>query len=533
MDSIAYAEVDRGWQATAKILFGGEVGPMRDYEEWLSDINSPRAVGKDHSGKEIVLAESHYAKGSRLLSFEEVDFSKKWGPLSINELKDIDSILEAVFERVAYTGNVILGNSGFVEKSTSIIDSFYVYHAERSAHCKCLAYATQATASEHMFGCNGFGSTSFCIKINGLMYSSRCFEASKCEYTTDSCYCHGLANCSDCLFSFNLKNRRHTIGNLQLAPAKYAELRAKLVSEMRSMLVRDKKLPSLRELSAGPLQNQAELKAIAASAPARQTEAKNGRQLIEKSFVDTCKVVLGKPYGPIDRHAKWLKRSTPGLEEGKSCASGTRVLVPEYVDFHLFPRHRLVREEEAYAIGEKVCLSQEETEGLGMKNAKQMLSKIAFFCPEWTLGEVDNTIDAQINFDSSNCYNNVLNINSKFTACGFWARDSEYMFGGNELRFSSFCINCYHSEKLQRCLEVDNSRDCSDCYFCHNCENVRESMFSFNVKNKQYAIGNVEFPREKYLELKKKVLSQLNEELGSTGGIRLSILGLAARGAPK
>jgi hypothetical protein len=52
-------------------------------------------------------------------------------------------------------------------------------------------------------------------------------------------------------------------------------------------------------------------------------------------------------------------------------------------------------------------------------------------------------------------------------------------------------------------------------------------MFCFNVKNKRYAIGNVELPKEKYLEIKKKFLSWLNEELSNTGQIGLSIFRLA------
>ena len=237
-DSIAYAEVNRKWKATSCMLLAGEVGELSQYEKWLSELGSPRTLRLDSKGNEIVLSAPHYAAGARWLSFEDVDFSARFPPLSINELKDIDSVLSAVSGRIAYTGNIVLGSSQFVEGSTGIIDSFYIYKSERSAHCKHMAYGTQATASECMFGSNGFGSTSFCIRIWGLMYSSRCLEASRCERATDCYYSHGLANCSDCMFCFNLKNRRNCIGNLQLTPEKYASLKAKLVSEMRGMLVK-------------------------------------------------------------------------------------------------------------------------------------------------------------------------------------------------------------------------------------------------------------------------------------------------------
>jgi len=204
-------------------------------------------------------------------------------------------------------------------------------------------------------------------------------------------------------------------------------------------------------------------------------------------------------------------------------------LVPEYVDFHLFPRNRLLTEEEAYFLGEKLRLSQQELEQLSMQNAAQSISKIAYFCPSWTLGTVRNAIDAMITFDSANCYKNILNINSKYSAFGYWARDSEHVFGGNEIRNSAFCINCYHSAKLQRCFEVDASRECSDCYFCHNIENCHDCIFCFNAKNLRYAVGNAEVGRERYIEIKKRMLGQLNAELEKNGSIGMSIFRLLER----
>ena len=525
---VAYSEVNRKWKTACRIIFGSEIGEMEEYEKWLSDIGSPRAVQHDSQGREIILAVPHYSTHTKWISFEEVDFNKKYPPLgiSINEIKDIDSLFEAIQDRIFYTGNIVLGNSKFVEKSTGIFESFYIYNCERSAYCKHMAYSTQATSSESMFGCNGFGSTTCCIKIDGLMYSSRCFEASKVEYSHDCYYSHNLSNCQDCMFSFNLRSKRNCIGNLQLAPAKYQELKAKLVSEMREKLVKDKRLPALADFCKSPVTNQAELRGLASEARKGSSSERPDAAPIEKAFSDTMRLIFGKPYGQIDRYGKWLNQYTAGLEEAASCASGKKLVVPEYVDFHLFPRHRLLSEEEASYIGERLPLAPAEVEQLNLENAGRAIAKIAYFCPSWTLGTVKNAIDAVINIESANCYRNVLNINSKYSAFGYWARDSDHMFGGNEVRNSAFCVNCYHSAKLQRCFEVDASRDCSGCYYCHNCENVRDSMFCFNVKNLRYAIGNVEMGREKYLTIKEKVLSQLNDELGEKCSISRSIFRL-------
>ena len=46
--------------------------------------------------------------------------------LGINEIKDIDSALDALAGNVAYSGNIVLGNSGFVERSNRCANAYYV-----------------------------------------------------------------------------------------------------------------------------------------------------------------------------------------------------------------------------------------------------------------------------------------------------------------------------------------------------------------------------------------------------------------------
>jgi len=87
-------------------------------------------------------------------------------------------------------------------------------------------------------------------------------------------------------------------------------------------------------------------------------------------------------------------------------------------------------------------------------------------------------------------------------------------------------VNCYNSVNLKRCLEVDSSNSCSDSYFCHNCENVQNSMFCFNVKNKRYAIGNVEVGQEAYTKVKNALVLQMAGELDKNGKLNRDIFSL-------
>ncbi len=526
-DSAVYEELNRRWKSTCKVLLGDEVGDLRDYEDWLSKIFSPKAVRKSKSGKEVVLALPHYSTTARFLSFDEVNFMKDNGPLSINEIKDIDSIIGALGEKIQYTGNIVLGTSKFVEKSTGVIDSFYAYESERMAKCKYIAYGTETTASECVFGSNGFGATTYSIRVFELMYSSRCFESSKIEYSTDVYFSHGLANCQNAMFCFNLRSGRNCIGNLPLPPDKYLKIKTKLLGEIREELKKKKRLPSLLELGGTPVQNKKEIWAIVKGS-GDNGEEKPDRNAIEDAFSATTKLVFEKPYGNIDKFGKWLGQYAGRLEKSSSSASD-RPLLAFYKCTDICPTHRLVTQAEAFALGEKLRMSEKEVESLALSNVPEAISRIAFFSSQWDSGKLRNIIESVWNFDSSNCYRAMVDINSKYCAYCYWPRDSEYMFGGNEVRDSTFCINCYHSAKLQRCFEVDSSRGCSDCFFCHNCENVHDSMFCFNVKNLKNAIANVELPRERYLEIKKRVLAELNGELSRTNSIALSIFNLAEK----
>jgi len=524
----AYSEVNRKWKSAAKVVLGAEMGELSEYEGWLSSIRTLRQVrASSISGKEVVFSHSEIPAGARIAALDEIDFQKKGAPLDINSLKDIDSILEAIHGRISYAGNVVLGNSRFVEKSTGVLDSNYVYGCDRIGHSKYAAHSTIVSYCENVFGIEGSGNSSFVIKGGCNMFVSRCLEASKCDNCSDIYYSHGLSNCADCMFSFNMKSRRNCIGNLELPRAKYLEIKEKLLSEMRQMLQKDKSLPHITALAGSAEPEYAAMKSAMKRMPAQNAPMLDTKPM-ESAFSKATGVVFGTPRHGMDKHGKWLMRHVNPVEECRSCASGARLLLSEHSHFMLFPRNRLLALREAEFLGENLKIGEEEAAAIGMKNAAGIISKLAYFCPDWEMGNVGNLPDCLVAINSSSCYKCILPINSKLCSHYYWPRDSECLFGGNETRSSSFCINTCHSEKLTRCFEVDSSWNCSGCYFCHNCENVHDSMFCFNVKNLKNAIGNVELPREKYLEIKERVLAEINSQLGKASGVERSIFSLAA-----
>jgi len=330
------------------------------------------------------------------------------------------------------------------------------------------------------------------------------------------------------MFSFNLRGKNHRIGNLELPKDRYAGLKEKLVSEMREKLSKNKKLPHVMGLFNTCEPDYDLMKAAYAQMPAPCAQ-KADSSVVEEAFTKTSQLIFGVPYHDLQTYAPWLMRNTRGFENGKSCASGNKVMIPVWGDFICLPHERLLNLGEAEFIGERLAVSEEEVGALSLANAPQTLSKIAYFSPEVKTGNNANNIDCPIQLDCTDCYQSAVNIGSKRCAMGWWPRNSEHLFGFNRVRQSAFCINTFDSEKIQRCFEVSEARSSTDCYYCHNVENCHDSMFCFNAKNLKYAVGNVELPREEYLEAKRKVLAQLNEELAKTASISLSIFNLPDR----
>jgi len=93
-NSPVYAQLNKAWKATCKVLFGEEIGELKEYEEWLKEYMSVtgKRKRKSHiSGKDVTVVFDEYCKDARFVSLDEVK-EKSIEPLTINEIKDIDRL---------------------------------------------------------------------------------------------------------------------------------------------------------------------------------------------------------------------------------------------------------------------------------------------------------------------------------------------------------------------------------------------------------------------------------------------------------
>lgn len=504
--------LDRRWRNACKVVLKGEVGALNDFLPYLQEYIDPLIKERSSiSGKEVSFAFEDYCADSRRISFDEAGFGEKFEPLSINEIKDIDSVVEAVRERVSYSGNVILGNSSNLEKCSNVSGCHYLYGVSNVADSKYLACCSFGRLGEDLFGTYGPGESQFCIRCSQTYNEKRCFEVWNSQNCSDSYYCYGMNSVSDCIFSFNQKNRRHLVGNLELDAAKYNSVKEKLLGEIREELQAKKRADGLIEI----IEKSSREKPLGLER-AIDVEKYKGEDMgvIEREFSSTCKLLFGKELAGIENYRVWLTRHAEPIYLRKSAASGKPIYtVKRMIGVIDMPSDRLLTIGEAQLHGEKNRLAEKEAVSISLHNAHGLIGRLAYLSVELREGNSPNMPCCSACIDSANCYWSSGTVYSKYCGFTFWPRSSQNAFGCHSVMDSSFCINCYRSHKLSRCAECDTCRDCSDSYFCHNCENVHDSMFCFNAKNLSHAIGNAPLPVEKYKAVKSMLLSQISDEL--------------------
>ncbi|MFA5106505.1 MAG: hypothetical protein WC506_06125 [Candidatus Micrarchaeia archaeon] len=528
MASAVYETLNRSWKGACKALFGREVGELSGFEPWLEEYaqHPPRFEKSFFSGREVEVSIEDYAPGSRFISFDEADFGKKFRPLTINEIKDIDGIIGAIGERMQYTGNLVLGNSANVERSGSVVDSHFVWKSSRVSDSKYIACSQDARYCEHCFGLGVSSKSSFCVRsTSGRM--TRCFETLNCELLTDAYYCALVQNSQECMFSFGCRSKNFIIGNLQLPKDKYMGVKRKLLAEMADLLERDKRIFSLFDVieQAGRRGGKA-----AKIAPAKEGEF--DKQAIEKAFSKTTGLVLGRELSGIDSYSKFLFGHVPAPRRSKSPLTGKEVMVAGFHAYFMDKYDigkRTVSQREMDEIG-NTAISLKDAEGLGMdpEMLGAALGPVAYACFQKDNGAITNVKNCAVVMDSSDCYEGTAYVNSKKCSHCSWPRESEYTFGSAIAWSCAFCLKCFYSKKLTRCFECDNCESCSDTYYSHNCENAREAMFCFNAKNQAYSIGNAPLPQDKYKSAKAAVLEQIATELECKKALKWDIFSLAA-----
>jgi hypothetical protein len=376
--------------------------------------------------------------------------------------------------------------------------------------------------SRYIFGSIGISDSEFLVRIYGADHAKRCFESQSPSYSSDLKFCYNCIECSDMLFSFNLRNKHFVIGNLQLPKDKYMIVKEKLIQEMVEELKKNKTLPSLFKFI--PNKKTKSDSNFDFSSKCETTDMEK----IRGAFSSTFKVLFKKEPDKIEKYELWLSRYSGIPKEVASAISGRKIYLHQIPEFkrvyNVTYESRIVEHSEALDLSKQYV---NENKLSSLNEIKDAMEEIAFFSPAYTTGVVNNLIKTSIGIDAINIYATSVAIKAENSAVnGTIGPHAKYIFGNHRTTDSQFCIHTYYSSNLTRCFEMDSSSNCSDTYFAHNCEGLSEAMFCWNVKGKRYAIGNAQLPPDQYRKIKNMLIEQMANEILKKKELRYDIFNI-------
>jgi len=520
-----YQTLNSAWKTTGMVIFGEEIGELEEFTEYLKSYMQPLFSGESLlSGKPVFLLSSHYSPASRFISFDEVaSLKEKFEPLSINEIKDIDSIIQALRERFVYVGNVVLGSSYKIENASGVVNVTYATDVKDLLECSHVAYCSRLRFSKYCFGVDWGGNAEFAIRCADVYKNTRCFESFGCYESSDCYYSFGVRNSSEVMFCFGGTGWRYRIGNLELSKDKYMKIKEKIVREIAEELKKDKSLPGLLDLVPDEEIEEVPEEALREIETEKETEEEN-KEIIERAFNTTVKTVLGEELeGTLDDYVPWLFENVLELEYRKSFISGKKMVTAGVVPYYKIPPKRAVTLRELSVLSKYLSLDKKEVENLSFKDIGEKLRRFMVFSFDNSSGNNKNVIDTALVSDVTNLYKCLGVALSKFSAASFWPRNSSYTFGCYEVFRSTHSLKSYFSEELRRSFEVDCCYRCNDIYFSHYCEGCGNVMFTFRRKGARYEIGNVKLSRDQYSSIRSSLLGQIVDELNEKKRLEWSI----------
>ncbi|MBI5227760.1 hypothetical protein HY988_04190 [Candidatus Micrarchaeota archaeon] len=518
--------LEKSFSNTSKMLFGEPIGALKDFEPYLKEIMFPYAMKKSSiSGKDTMISSPHYPENAKFISQDEIGLlNSSFSPLNINEIKDIDSLFDAVSEKVVYCGNKLFGKNNEVQEVDNCVDCSNILHGHTLFNVKYGAYVSCTRETEHVFGVSGFPKASFSMRMCIGIGANRCFESHYCSNISEMYYAFNCIGCSNCIFAFNLRSKRNVIGNLELPKDKFLSLKTKLVAEMADELKRKKRIFSITDIVRADSKSKSDTSvSLSYDSPVPQK--------VEEAYSSTTRIVFGKEHKDLAKFAPWLLRHALKIRKIKGAFGKPTYKHDDLPVFRDIPANKLVSLVEGFVLAKKpIEILEGEEQKLNLKEILALVAKNAYFSVEFVDGQNNNCVDTPSIFTGSNVYKLWDTTNSKYSAYSSAVVESEHIFGGYlRLLNCGFCINCYDSTNLKGCFEVDASYNTRDSYFCHNVENLSDCMFCFNVKSLQYAIGNQIVGKKEFLRVKKLLLDYVNRELAKNSQIKEDIFSIGSK----
>ncbi len=497
-----YQKLNDAWKKTCTILFGKEIGDLKEYEPYiLNHLNQ-------HNG-DLLTQTNQITLFHPLLNKNTLVNSKqlKEWKASLDAIKDIDSLIEEMKGVVQYNAPTTFGTCHDVHQSDLITDCSVVQHSymlTRSKYCYgCCWLRDQST---HAFGCGPAGTK---VQFSLMCELGASLKAGFETYAFISCsniyYSHFVKNAHNIMFSFFQIGKQYVIGNVQLTRGEYIKIRDQLIEQMVDELEKHKALPSLFELVNNSQSTPPSVKMC------DEEEVDFLLDPIENGFKKTCSILFKRSNITLDtaktKTPLYTHRAKQLLPVAQTNMFGQKVEKFNLIFMQDVPILRIIP---LSSTTKASTLSLDKTQITSFDSLKKHLGKIALVCVGIDAGKCWNVKHVSSPAESYNIY---------YAFGAAQAHDQAYVLFGcpgsthtyfsSVVFYSSFVINSFCSVDIKRAFEVDRCFHCSDLYYCHDCQGCQHMLFSFHHTGKRYVVGNRPLAQTEYLKIKNHLISQL------------------------
>lgn len=244
-------EIEKAFSETTRLLFGSELTGIDDYGSWLGKhVPLPSPAKSALSGNEVwipppfIYLNKEFNK-SRIIAMGEMEKTTT-SPLTPEEVTNasLEEMITKIIRPVAfYVGDFRYQAHENVEKVSGGGGGRNIYYSEDIyLNVKNIAFSNYTLFSENAFGTHSLTYSQFCIHAYNSTKLSRCFEVEGCSNSQGLMFSHNCENVQDSMFCFNAKNLKYAIGNVQLPPDKYREIRNIILADVVRQLKQNKDL---------------------------------------------------------------------------------------------------------------------------------------------------------------------------------------------------------------------------------------------------------------------------------------------------
>jgi len=247
---------------------------------------------------------------------------------------------------------------------------------------------------------------------------------------------------------------------------------------------------------------------------------------VRKGFASTYGIIFKRQPGhKLEDYGAWLASHSIAVEPCTTPYGRKATRAKDFTWMKAIPKSRLVSIFELLEIG-KHPMPEKAAASLG--SMFSYMRDSLFATCEFYDGENSNVNETPCAYGAVGTYRAFDATDAENVAYTSIALNTKFVYGGNWLLESEFCMNCNYSNHLARCLEMDFCTKCADCYFCHNCEGLTDCMFCFNMKGARYCIGNTQLTKEEYMKARDALLKRMAGELDAKCALPYSIFTIGA-----